>query len=92
MSIDAVHWALHESRLPSPTVKLVLLMMANDADSDCTVVIEPHLFASACCLSLDELKVALRALLERGLIEHVKDDGRKRRQTQVVYRLTGYGA
>lgn len=92
MSIDTLHWAIHESRLPSPTVKLVLLMLANDADSNNTVVVEPHLFASACCLSLDELKVAFRALLERGLIELVKDDGRKRRQTQFVYRLQGYDA
>lgn len=92
MSIDALHWAIHENRLPSPTVKLVLLMMANDADGDHTVLMEPHLFASSCCLSLDELKVALRSLLDRGLIEHVKDDGRKRRQTQIVYRLQGYDA
>lgn len=88
MSLDALFWASHETRINGPASKLVLLMMANDADADGVVIIEPHTFASSCCLSLDALKSAMRDLLDRGLIERVADE-RVKQQTRLAYRLQG---
>lgn len=88
MSIDALFWAAHEIRVNGPHSKLVLLMMANDADVDGVAIVEPHTFASSCCLSLPDLKTAMRDLLDRGLIERV-DDPRVRQQTRLAYRLQG---
>lgn len=91
MSVDTLHWALH-THCDDPFQKLVLILMADDADKDHVALIEPHLFASACHLSLDDLRRVMVRLLERGLIERVKDDPRATRQTVVAFRLQGYDA
>lgn len=91
MSTEAFHWALHESRANTPTVKLALLLMADQADADCVVIVEPHTFATEARLTLDTLREVLRELLQKGLIERVVDP-RVKQQTRVAYRLQGYDA
>lgn len=91
MPAETIAWA-HQTQCADPLTKLVLLMLADQADAEGVALIEPHQFTSLCCCSLDELKTALRWHLERGLIERVKDDPRIKRQTQVAYRLQGWDA
>lgn len=91
MSTEALHFALSDTRANTPVLKLVLILLADEAGSDGVVLIEPHLFAPACRLSLDDLRIAMRQLMHFGLIEKVQDP-RIKQQTQAAFRVTGYDA
>lgn len=91
MPAETIAWA-HQVRCPNPVTKLALLMLADQADAEGVALIEPHLFTSLCECQLDELKPALRWLLDSGVISRVKDDPRIKRQTQIAYRLQGLDA
>lgn len=92
MSIDCLHFALHDNRANNVHTKLALLLLAEKADERGIALIEPHLFAAQACMTLETLRDCLKELLAKCLVERVKDDPRVVRQTQVAYRIMGYDA
>lgn len=86
MSVETIAWAARQ-RTGSPLAKLVLIQLADRVDSNLVAEVYPHLLASECDMSLDELREGFRQLLHYGFIERA--DKTREQQTITAFRLKG---